>query len=593
VITTVYLNDSLGTAVLIISYIFLFYLAISVAGPRTRVYVHFGIIAVSFITSSIILAQIFLKKIPAATFPNKNLAAGYVSYGAALLFAKLFLEERPFRQRAAMAFCFLFFIAAIFATGSRGGLLSAVCGMAFVAHIKYRKWGLISFFVILLALFVVTPEGRLAGMAKISGGDSYAVARPKIWMSAVEIIKERPLTGTGPGNFGLLFFKHRFEGTTSVARYGKITRFAHNEFLQAAAECGIFCLIFFVWIWVVIFRSYRYSVASSAALTAVAAHSLFDFNFHLPAVSVMTVLLAADVLSVRARDSGYTRSGRRYAVAVPAALAVLNAVLFAVRPFDAERYKLKGDKLIAADPRAALGFYKEAVKRSPNNYEYSQTAGELSYMTGDREAALRYLEKSVMLNPKNSFACKSLGQYYFNDGKFMIAEFYFLKALETEPNYLWARYYLARSYEKLDRPDSAMAEYTNVLDINRAFASLTALSSYEKSLLSIDMSAVYDSVGLLDIRLGDRKGAIAMFVEALDLKPASAEIHSDIASAYYLSGDYRAALGHAELAAELEKNNPQHIRNLMLVYEKLGDTRAAAALKKELGTLAGSSEEKK
>jgi len=585
VASTVYFNNSLNTAVLAVSYALLFYLAVSVRDVPMKNYIHLGIFAVSLIVSLIVVVQILLEKIPTATFPNKNMAAGYISYGAVLAFAHIFLEKYPARIKSILIFCLVLFVAAIIMTGSRGGIIALLFGMAFIIHIKYRKWGLLAFFIILLSLFIIIPKNKIADMVKISGGDAYSLARVKIWKSALNIIKEKPLTGTGPGNFGLLFFKHKFEGNTSIARYGKITRFAHNEFLNVASECGIFCLIFFVWLWAVILRNCNKSPISSAVLIAVVSHSFFDLTFHLPAIVVMTVLLSADILSSDAANRGFYKFKKKYFIVLPVTFAMLNAFVFIVKPFDAEKYKIIADKFVEKDPILALSMYQKAVRLSPNNYEYRQSAGELLYINGDKENARKSLEKSLELNPKNPFAYKSLGQYYFNDEKYKIAEYYFLKALNAEPNYLWARYSMAKTYENLNEIGMAFVEYADIIEIKDKFKSVVILSSYEKSLLSIDMSAVYNSIGFLKLSLKETTKAIEMFNKALKINPANARIQSNIASAYCITGDYNNALTHAKLAVDYEKDEPLHIKNMILIYEKMGNAKEAAKLKNDMEAL--------
>ena len=132
-----------------------------------------------------------------------------------------------------------------------------------------------------------------------------------------------------------------------------------------------------------------------------------------------------------------------------------------------------------------------------------------------------------------------------------------------------------------------MEEYTNIIKLTRALSPYYSanLSSYEKSLVVIDMAEVYNSIGLLKLYLNDSKQAVEMFNIALKMNPKSARIQSDIASAYYKTGNYNAALAHAKLAADYENSEPQHIRNLILIYEKLGEKNQIALLEKRLKIL--------
>ena len=79
-------------------------------------------------------------------------------------------------------------------------------------------------------------------------GDFSIAMRRIIWADSVDLIRSRPLLGTGPGNFELHLPSHR-----SVARHREwselmgdrqhIAYRAHNEYLEQAAETGIVGLI--------------------------------------------------------------------------------------------------------------------------------------------------------------------------------------------------------------------------------------------------------------------------------------------------------------------------------------------------------------
>jgi tetratricopeptide (TPR) repeat protein len=203
-------------------------------------------------------------------------------------------------------------------------------------------------------------------------------------------------------------------------------------------------------------------------------------------------------------------------------------------------------------------------------------------MTGDRANALANLEKSVELNPKNPFALKPLGQMYYNSAYFNIAVSYFSKAIEIEPNYLAARYALAQTYEKRNEPGLASVEYSNIIRLNSNLARFEQRSSYERALLSINITEVYNSLGLVYMRIGDFNKAIHWFDRALESNINDAAAHSNIASVYFYKKYYSMAIEQAEFAIKCAPDEPLHVRNLALIYKALGNTGKVKELEQKI-----------
>jgi len=52
-----------------------------------------------------------------------------------------------------------------------------------------------------LTVFILLPGKIIINITKMDAGDAYVNKRMEIWESAVNIIKEKPILGTGPDNF--------------------------------------------------------------------------------------------------------------------------------------------------------------------------------------------------------------------------------------------------------------------------------------------------------------------------------------------------------------------------------------------------------
>jgi O-antigen ligase len=131
--------------------------------------------------------------------------------------------------------------------------------------------------------------------------------------AALRVIAEHPLTGAGPGGADLRW-KEPDGGTHFFA-------YAHNEYVQIAAELGLVGLALLALLLLTVARllwSARATAPSSAAWAGVVAataafavHSGFDFVWHLPAVVLAVMLLVGAVLAAPDGADARMRSGHR------------------------------------------------------------------------------------------------------------------------------------------------------------------------------------------------------------------------------------------------------------------------------------------
>ncbi len=585
-LNTVYLDSSINIFVLLISYIIFFYCIISVYDEQFKKYFYTGLIFVSFILSLTIIIQTFLGITPKATMPNSNMAAGYIAAGMSLVLSILIMERPKLKIMMLYCFLFLFFWLAIALTHSRGGLFALICGLAAVIYFKFKKWGIIIFTVGLLVVFISIPKKTLTNITKTDGGDSYALKRPAIWKAAIEIIKEKPVIGVGPGNFELLFYKYNFPVDNLISRYSKNTRFAHNEFLQVAAEGGLFTLFAFLFILAVVFKNgIKSSPVSTVVLSSIIGHSLVDFNLHLPALVFVAIVLSSDILY---KNRGHDlKLNKKYIRIFLAIILIFNTANFFVKPFEAEKYKIIADRFIKTNPEKALKFYQKAVEHSPNNFEYRRMIGELFYAESNIFEAIKNLKKSIELNPKNPFTVVSLANIYYELNETNKTEYYLIKALDIEPNYLAAKYLLAKTNEKQNKFETALKEYNDIILIYKFFSGASLPSGYEKTLLSVNISSVYNSLGFLQMNTGKLNDAISNYNLSIKTNPENAQAYSNLASVYYIKKNYSEALRYGKLAVFYAdaREEPHHLKNLILIYKKLGYQSEITKFEKKIETL--------
>lgn len=178
--------------------------------------------------------------------------------------------------------------------------------------------------------------------------------RMTYWQVGLLIARDHWLLGVGPGNFGTVYGYYRFLDAHTV-------RMAHNDYLQAFVDTGVFGFILFVgfWVYFVVWggarvlresdRSTRFVLAGMyGGVLAFLVHAFFDFHFMNPSLAMLIFLVAGlfyarDSLSqesietANAQDSGRTSKSRWVAVAGIVVLLLANSAAFRQFLFDYDR----------------------------------------------------------------------------------------------------------------------------------------------------------------------------------------------------------------------------------------------------------------
>jgi O-antigen ligase len=194
-------------------------------------------------------------------------------------------------------------LAVLIVTVARGawvGFIAAVCFLGWVENKKiFWVTGVSSLVLIILMPHLTGPGGDILGRLKsiILLSDGSALDRKAIWQVALRMIRDKPLFGQGLSTF-----------MGNFARFGKdyyylkesIIPYAHNCYLQIAAETGIIGLVSFLLLIGTFFISTIKNLAKikdrfyHAVLSAVSAgiivtlvHSLVDTNLYSLQLSVL------------------------------------------------------------------------------------------------------------------------------------------------------------------------------------------------------------------------------------------------------------------------------------------------------------------
>lgn len=252
---------------------------------------------------------------------NPNLLAGYLIPAITLSLAAMFVWQRWLPKALALTM-FVVNCACLILTFSRGGWIGFVVCL-FVSLVllvfwyipelppRWRPWampvllgGLVS--VLVLAILFVGPV-RDRFLSIFSGRkDSSNNFRRNVWSSAIQMIRDRPILGIGPGNTAF----NKIYPQYMKARFSALS--AYSIFLEVAVETGFIGFCCFMWLLIVTFNQgiqqlsrLRESanlqgfwlVGAIAAMSGILSHGLVDTVWYRPEVSTLWWLMVAIVAS--------------------------------------------------------------------------------------------------------------------------------------------------------------------------------------------------------------------------------------------------------------------------------------------------------
>jgi len=255
-------------------------------------------------------------------FINRHHFAGYMELTLALPLGLLFSGAVIKEKRFIYLFVAGLMGVALIMTNSRGGLISLVAEILFLAatmgfrrHRKKResstrkpriksaaaKAGLALALVVALfgGVVLLGGEEALSRFVGSVNADDPTTGRAHFWSVTIDIIKQHPVIGTGLGAFGVVYTG--YDSRNGLYRLEQ----AHNDYLQVLSDGGIVGALIGLFFLVSLFRmgfarrdsrdDFRRGVATGAlaGCFAVLVHSFFDFTLHTPSNALLFLVLAA------------------------------------------------------------------------------------------------------------------------------------------------------------------------------------------------------------------------------------------------------------------------------------------------------------
>ena len=255
------------------------------------------------------LLQFFTEGIkPHSFFLNPNTHAALVNMLAlpcVVFMLILFSQNKSFAKWAGILFVGFILFYSIAISQSRGVILAFSISFIFVfftlQNHTSRIAKLATVLTIVVSFFIAniyTDSGVSHRIETLSDPTSAGSDRLVIWQAGLEMLKDKPLLGTGIGTFWLVYPKYRSDSDDSGGFH------AHNDYLQLAIEAGLPGAFLFVLIIIslghmvwkllkcnLLLPKHRYElVAFFGALITLFLHSLFTFNFYVLPIMLMAGL---------------------------------------------------------------------------------------------------------------------------------------------------------------------------------------------------------------------------------------------------------------------------------------------------------------
>jgi O-antigen ligase len=252
-----------------------------------------------------------------STYVNHSHFSGYLELVIPVTIGTLLnCDRKAIAARMTLMGTLVVMAAAFVLAQSRGAWICLLIAL-FVMSVALLKKGVIKkkhILVFLLCIafifsvaYFVNPEvfGRLNTIASAEVGEASFQTRLKIWQGSINMIKQRPLIGTGIDTFVWGFPRFRPKDLDHIVNY------AHNDYLHITAEMGIFALIVIIWI---LAKTIRIGLAEkephlgilgcAVGVLSLALHGLVDFNFHIPANMLLCVVCIAFIMRTSSSRQG-------------------------------------------------------------------------------------------------------------------------------------------------------------------------------------------------------------------------------------------------------------------------------------------------
>lgn len=553
-----------------ISYIILYFIVVNVINQKKEFDSFIKIFFLSsFLVSIYALIQYYgldpyfteINEI-ASTIGQKNWISNYLAIIFPVIFS-YFLLQREKKNKLIYYLILSVLYATLMICQSRGIWISISLTLIFAIYIifkfkfyeifeKNKKWLIALFIIFLIITIIYSTDNPLnksvitvteRAISTFDEKDPSVKTRLLIWWSTLNMIKDKPLLGSGIGTFKMNYLDYQADFLQKNPDYIKFSGKAaesHNEYLQMGAELGIVGLGIFLSI-LFVFYSLTLKYLKSKhnnqdriiifgllmGITSFLIHSLFTFPFHVPVLgSSFFILLGLTVVYIS--GFGFSKVDRKnikrikininYTIKKIIIILMFIIGFFLVgtlvfKPYFAEINYFKGIKYYEkGNYDNALKDFKYAVWLDNYNGRILHALGSTYYHLDIQDEAQKILQRTkYCFNDRNIF--RNLGLSYTQSGNYQEAEKEFRHAIYLDPNFTKAYIDLAYLHAIQKDYDKAIIEWNKILEIEPNFS--------EKYNVLYYIGLTYQKKEMPD-------KALEYFLEALQLAPEGSTVIEEI-----------------------------------------------------------------
>lgn len=556
--------------IIFISYIILYFIVVNVIIQKNE---FDSFIKIFFITSFLVsiyaLIQYYgldpyfteINEIT-STIGQKNWISNYLAIIFPVIFS-YFLLQRERKNKLIYYLLLSVLYATLMICQSRGIWISISLTLIFAIYIifkfkfyeifeKNKKWLIALFIIFLIITIIYSTDNPLnksvitvteRAISTFDEKDPSVKTRLLIWGSTLDMIKDKPLLGSGIGTFKMNYLDYQADFLKKNPDYIKFSGKAaesHNEYLQMGAELGIVGLGIFLSI-LFVFYSLTLKYLKSKhnnqdriiifgllmGITSFLIHSLFTFPFHVPVLgSSFFILLGLTVVYISGFgfSKGDRKNIKRIKININYTLKKIIIILMFIigfflvgtlvfKPYFAEINYFKGIKYYEkGNYDNALKDFKYAVWLDNYNGRILHALGSTYYHLDIQDEAQKILQRTkYCFNDRNIF--RNLGLSYTQSGNYQEAEKEFRHAIYLDPNFTKAYIDLAYLYAIQKDYDKAIIEWNKILEIEPNFS--------EKYNVLYYIGLTYQKKEMPD-------KALEYFLEALQLAPEGSTVIEEI-----------------------------------------------------------------
>jgi len=296
--------------------------------------------------------------------------------------------------------------------------------------------------------------------------------RVALYIKTIDMIKDNPLLGVGPGNWKKELPKYGLKNT--IGQKGdKFVQRPHSDFLWFFAEGGILSGILYILLFVFLLRDtlffylnmkdekrYFFLILFSTILGYIFI-SLFDFPSERPTHNLFLAIILAIIISERLKKRKYYNTSNKLVGIILMCLFSINIAFASIR--------YKGDlHMTNAIHYKSIGNNNFVIKEineayDPDYYDIDNTGTPLLWYRGlayfnlqRYDLALQDFKESYVLNPYHLHVINNLATCYGHNNNYNKAKELYKECIAISPRFEEAALNLAAIYSNEQRDEEAL-----------------------------------------------------------------------------------------------------------------------------------------